>query len=71
MERAKKCSEKLTWLNCKLSSHVKQEGSIYIKKIRLRRRKAHTALMWKLRDEKRWQKTLLQLLEQEESPGKN
>lgn len=34
VERARKCSEKLTWLNHKLSSHSKQEGSIHIVKIR-------------------------------------
>lgn len=34
VERARKCSEKLTWLNHKLSRHFKQEGSIYIVKIR-------------------------------------
>lgn len=30
VERARKYSKKLMWLNRKLSSHDKQEGSIYI-----------------------------------------
>lgn len=34
VERARKCSEKLIWLNHKPSSDSKQERSIYIVKIR-------------------------------------
>jgi len=34
VERTKKCSAKITWLNRKLSSHFKHKGSMYVVKIR-------------------------------------